>query len=66
MERELSSLRGQFEFGNVSVFQEMLSEIAKGSGNRSSSACCQIRKSGYTSRDASNQHRDNSMNTLEH
>jgi len=43
----------------------MICDIAKGSVNHSSSARCHIRKRGYTDCDASNQHRDDSKNTLE-
>jgi hypothetical protein len=43
----------------------MICDNAKGSVNHSSSACCHIRKRGYTGRDASKQHRDHSEKTLE-
>jgi len=53
------------ELGDVGVCRDMICDIAKGSVNRSLSAHCHIRTSGYTGPDASKQHRDNSKNTME-
>jgi len=65
MERVLTSSPGQIKLDNVEVHREMIGDVAQGSVNRSSSACCQIRKSGYTGCDTWKQHCNNSMNTLE-
>jgi len=65
MERLLSSSRGPIKLHDVGVCEEIICDIAKGSVNRSSSAHCPIRSSGYTGHDIGNHHRDNSQNTLE-
>jgi len=66
MERVLSSLKVQIHPSDVGVCREMICDIAKGSVNHLSSACCHIHKSGHTGRDAWTQHCDNLKNTLEH
>jgi hypothetical protein len=51
MEHKLSLSRGQIKLDDVGVSCEMICDIAKGSVDRSSSACGQIRKIVYTGHD---------------
>jgi len=65
MEQVVSASRGQIGLGHVGVCREMICDIANGSVNRSSSACCHIRKCGYSGCDTWQQHGINSQNTQE-
>jgi hypothetical protein len=65
MERVLSSSQGQIKLGGIGVWGVMISDIAKRSVNRSSSARCLISKTVYTCRAGGKQHSNDSKHTLE-